>query len=50
MFSAMMHSMHSNTVFREVDHQVAKLVEKELDDLKSWGMATNGDALPTFFG
>jgi len=33
----------------EVDHQVAKLVEKELEDLKSWGMATNGDALPTFY-
>jgi len=32
-----------------VDHQVAVLVQKELDDIKSWGMSENGDKMPRFY-
>jgi transketolase len=34
----------------QMDHKVADLVQKELDDLKSWGMADKGGArLPKFY-
>mmetsp|Transcript_5613 Transcript_5613/g.9329 ORF Transcript_5613/g.9329 Transcript_5613/m.9329 type:complete len:870 (-) Transcript_5613:13-2622(-) len=33
----------------EVDQKLSDLVQKELHDLKSWGMANNGETLPKFY-
>jgi transketolase len=33
----------------KVDHQVADLVQKELSDIRGWGMADNADMMPRFY-
>lgn len=32
-----------------IDHEVANLVQKDLDDLVSWGMADKGEVIPKFY-